>query len=166
MVSVRDISEEKLKNSSGLTIELAKFKGYESKLDIFSFKTKFEKLIQPQKQKRYWLDLLKNNYLTGPALVLVEKSETIEDVWTKLTSAYGNVKLLLQNKISNLDKLENLDKVKGDEKIGIAIAKIINMMTELGDLAEKHHLEYKLYVGGGLEKVLSLSLGNKGNGSF
>ena len=30
----RDISEEKLKNAGGLNIELARFKGYDSKLDI------------------------------------------------------------------------------------------------------------------------------------
>ena len=30
------------------------------------------------------------------------------------------------------------------------------MMTELSTLARRHNLEYKLYVGGGFEKVLSL----------
>ena len=72
-----------------------------------------------------------------------------------MINAYGNVKLLLQNKISNLDKLENLEKIKGDEKLGNALAKIINMMTELSNLAQKHNLEYKLYVGGGLEKCMA-----------
>ena len=55
----RDISEEKLKNASGLKIELPKFKGYESKTDIYSFKSEFEKLIQPTIQKQYWVDHLK-----------------------------------------------------------------------------------------------------------
>ena len=45
--TARDISEEKLKNASSLNIDLAKFKGYESKLDIYSFRNEFEKLIQP-----------------------------------------------------------------------------------------------------------------------
>ena len=87
----RDISEEKLRNSAGLTIELQKFKGYDSKLDVYSFKTEFEKLVQPRIQKRYWVDTLKKNYLCGSALVLVEKSEKIEDIWEKLINAYGNV---------------------------------------------------------------------------
>ena len=65
-----------------------------------------------------------------------------------MINAYGNVKLLLQNKISNLDRLENLEKVKGDEKLG-NVFKVINMMTELSNLAIKHNLQYKLYVGGG-----------------
>ena len=115
--SERDISEEKLRNVNTLSIELAKFKGYDSKLDIYSFKTEFEKLIQPITLKRYWVDTLKNNYLAGPAFTLVEKCEEIDKIWEKLINAYGNVKLLLQNKIGNLDKLDNLDTFTGEEKI-------------------------------------------------
>ena len=156
LICDRDVSDEKLKKSKELPIELSKFRGYDSKLDIFSFRSEFEKLIQPSIQKRYWADILKKNYLAGAALTLVEKCETVSEVWEKLTDAYGNVKLLLQNKISQLDKFDNLDKVKGDEKLGVALAKIVNMMTELTTLAQKYNLEAKLYVGGGLEKVLSL----------
>ena len=152
----RDISEDKLKSASEINIELSKFKGYESKLDIFSFKSEFEKLVQPKILKRYWVDTLKNNYLVGPAQTLVEKLENLSLVWDKLIEAYGDVKLLLQTKMSNLDKLENLEKIEGDEKLGNAIAKIINMMTELSILAEKHDLQNKLYIGGGLEKVFGL----------
>ena len=103
-----DISEEKLKNASGLNIELARFKGYD--LDIYSFKTEFEKLIQPTIQKRYWVDILKNNYMAGAAFTLVNNTGEINEIWKRLISAYGNVKLLLQNKIANLDKLDNLEK--------------------------------------------------------
>ena len=159
LISSRDVSEEKLKKSKDLPIELPKFRGYDSKLDIYSFRSEFEKLIQPSIQKQYWVDILKKNYLSGPAVTLVEKCDTIEEVWGKLTSAYGNVKLLLQNKIGQLDKFDRLDKIKGDEKLCHALTKIINMMTELTVLAQKYDLEYKLYVGGGLEKILSL-LGN------
>ena len=141
LVSSRDISEEKLKNSASLTIELTKFKGYESKHDIYTFKSEFEKLVQPRVQKTLWLHILKKNYLEGPALVLVDKLETIDETWKVLTTAYGNIKLLLQNKIGNLSKMECLDKIKGDEKIMVAIAKLINAMTELSTLAHKHSLE-------------------------
>ena len=75
-------------------------------------------------------------YLGGPALMLMEKIETVHEIWTKLTNSFGNVKLLMQNRVSNLDKLDNLGKVKGDEKIGIAIANIINVMFELSTLAK------------------------------
>ena len=161
----RDISEEKLRNSSNLSIDLAKFQGYESKLDIYSFKSEFEKLIQHSVQKRYWADTLKKNYLSGPALILVKNTGEIEEIWTKLVDAYGNVKLLLQNKLGHLDRLEKLGKIKSDEKLAIAISKILNSMIELSNLAEKHNLKNKLYIGGGLEKVLSL-LGDKREKSF
>ena len=152
----RDISEEKLKNLSNLTIELDKFQGYDSKMDIYTFRSEFEKNVQRKHQKRYWVDILKKSYLSGPAFILVEKLEDIEEVWKKLTEAYGNVKLLLQTKMNNLDKLGNLGLIEGDEKLANALAKIINVMTELSTLAERHNLEYKLYVGGGLEKVYKL----------
>ena len=69
------------------------------------------------------------------------------------------VKLLLKNKVGTLDKFQSLGKVKGDEKLGNAIAKIVNLMTNLSRLSKKFDLEHKLYIGGGLEKVSSL-LGN------
>ena len=108
---------------------------------------------------------MKRNYLSGPAFVLVDKTEDIDDVWRKLTEAYGNVKLLLQSKINSLDKLGNLGSVEGDEKLANALAKIINMMTELSTLAQRHNLEYKLYVGGGLEKLYKL-IGNERERKF
>ena len=156
LISERDISEEKLKKSSSITIELQKFKGYDSKLDIYSFRSEFEKLVEKTVQKSYWLDTLKKNYLSGPALVLVERIEDIDEVWKKLISSYGNVKLLLQKKMSCLDKLESLDKLKGDDKIILALSKLINTMIELSNLAQKHNLECKLYIGGGIEKVFCL----------
>ena len=154
-----DISEEKLKNSKSVSLEPPKFSGWDSKMDIYSFRSDFELIIQPNQQKKYWLETLKKKCLSGPALVLVEKTETIEEAWEKLVCSYGNVKMLLQSKVGGLDKLECLDKIKGDEKIGNALAKIINMMIDLSNVAKKYKLEYKLYVGGGLEKVYNL-IGN------
>ncbi len=164
-IEERGVDEDKLKRGGDVTIELSKFKGYDSKLDIYSFRAEFERLIQPTILKRYWVDTLKTKYLTGPALTLVDKTESIAEIWTKLINAYGNVKLLLQNKISTLDKFESLSKVKGDEKLGNSIAKIVNVMTELSNLAKKFNLEQKLYIGGGLEKITSL-LGNERERKF
>ena len=156
IISKRDITEEKLKKSSKIPIDVPKFKGYDSKLDIYTFRSEFEKVVQPTLQKIYWLDALRNRCLTGPAFTLVEKTESIDEAWIKLINAYGNVKLLLQNKMSVLEKFENLEKIKGDEKVAHFLAKLINVMLDLANLAEKHNLECKLYVGGGMEKVLSL----------
>ena len=54
----RDISPDKMKNALGLKIELPKFSGYDSKMDIFTFKSEFTKLVEPTVQKKYWLDYL------------------------------------------------------------------------------------------------------------
>ena len=165
LMTERDITAEKLRNASTITVDLAKFKGYDSKLDIYTFRSEFENHIMPACQKHLLVDILKTKYLEGPALTLVERIEDLSEIWAKLTGAYGNVKLLLQNKLSKLDALESLDKVKGDEKVSIALANIINLMDELKFLAEKHKLETKLYVRGGLEKILNL-IGNEWERKF
>ena len=156
LATSRDVTEEKLKNLNSLEVELEKFQGYDSKIDIYSFKSDFEKLIQPKHQKCFWIDVLKKNYLDGPALTLVDKLEKIEEIWEKLIESYGNVKLLLQTKMSGINKLGNLDEVEGDEKLAHSLARIINVMTELSTLAEKYNLQNKLYVGGGLEKMFTV----------
>ena len=62
------------------------------------------------------------------------------------------MRLLLQNKISSLGKQNGLWKTTGDEKIGIAIASLLNTMYELGTLAKKFELLEELYYGGCFEK--------------
>ena len=156
LLTTRNITEETLRRSQDIVVELPKFKGYDSKHDIYSFRHQFEKLIQPGTQKKFWVDSLKTKYLAGPAFTLVEKIENIDEIWEKLIESYGNVKLLLQNKIGQLDKLDNLSKARGDENIANILAKLLNLMTELSTLATKYDLENKLYVGGGLEKMYSL----------
>ena len=44
----RDLSFKKLQTASILNIELPKFKGHNSPMDIYSFQTEFEKLISPR----------------------------------------------------------------------------------------------------------------------
>ena len=156
IIEERGIDEEKLRRGHDVPVELPKFSGYESKLDIYSFRADFERLIQPTLLKRLWVDTLKKQYLAGPALILVQNTESLVEIWNRLFKAYGNVQLLLQNKLKALDKIESLSKIKNDEKLGNAIAKIANLMTELSNLATKFNLEQKLYIGGGFEKVMSL----------
>ena len=56
IISDRDISEKKLKNSAGLKIELGKFKGYNSEMDIYTFRSEFSKLVEPNVQSILWAD--------------------------------------------------------------------------------------------------------------
>ena len=73
-----------------------------------------------------------------------------------MVESFGNSRLLLQNKLSTLDKIGGLYKVKGDEKLANVIAGLINTMKDLSALALEHKIEGQLYEGGGLEKVLTL----------
>ena len=151
----RDITADKMKSALDVAIEVPKFSGYDGKIDIYTFKSEFKKLVEPRVQKKYYADYLKRNYLSGPASVLVEKETDYEKIWERLLSSYGNARLLLQNKLSTLDKL-SLTSVRGDQKISVTLASLINTMRDLSTLAAEHNIEGQLYEGGGPEKVLFL----------
>ena len=156
IVTERDVTSDKLKNAASLKIDLPPFSGYDCQMDIYTFKSEFKKLVEPIVQKQFHSDYLKRNYLTGPALNLVEKMTDYSEIWKKLLDSFGNARLLLQNKLAKLDDVGGLWKAKGDEKIANTLASVINTMTELSALATEHSIEGQLYEGGGLEKVMSL----------
>ena len=139
-----------------IQIDVPKFCGYDSKIDYFSFKSKFQKLVEPRVQKPYLADYLKLNYLDGLAFTLVEKEAEYEKIWERLKESYGNARLLLHNKLGELDKIGGLWKIRGDKKMAEALAGIINIMKELRVLASEHGLEGQLFEGGCLEKLMNL----------
>ena len=151
----RDITADKMKSALDVAIEVPKFSGYDGIIDIYTFRSEFKKLVEPRVQKKYYADYLKRNYLSGPASVLVQKETDYEKIWERLLSSYGNTRLLLQNKLSTLDKL-SLSNVRGDQKISVTLASLINTMQDLSALAAEHDIEGQLYEGGGPEKVLFL----------
>ena len=156
IVAERDVTPDKLKNASSLQINLPKFSGYDCKMDLYTFNSEFKKLVEPIVQKRYWADYLKRNYLSGVALVLVEKENVYVKIWEQLFESFGNARLLLQNKLGELDRIGGLWGLRGDEKIAIALAGLLNAMKDLSTLATEHKIEGQLYEGGGLEKVMTL----------
>ena len=151
----RDISEKKLKNSTGLNIKLSKFTGHNSESDIYTFRSEFQKLREPNVQKCLWADYLKK-FLGGAAHNLVSKEESTEDIWTKLLKVYGGTHLLFQNKISSLGQFSDFEKIKDDETKTYVISSLLNVMTDLVKLAEKYELEGELYFGGDLLRILNL----------
>ena len=155
-VTDRDISPDKLKNAATIKIDLPKFSGYDCKIDLYTFQSKFKTLIEPHVQKPYWADYLKYTHLEGQALLLVEGENDYSKIWEKLHASYGNTRLLLQNKLSELEKIGGLWKVKGNEKLALSLSRLLNTMRDLGSLAKEHKIEGQLYEGGGLEKVMSL----------
>ena len=122
----------------------------------FPLKGNLENLSSHTCQKIHWADSLKRKYLTGSALTLVKSIDDIDKIWEKLQSTYGDVQLLLQNKLLSLDQIGNLWEVKSDEQRITAISSLLNSMTELSSLAKEHSLENELFYGGGVEKVQSL----------
>ena len=63
----RQIEERKAFDKAKLSIKLPKFKGYVG-VDIYTFRSDFEKLHIKTTPKEFLPDLLKNNYLENPAL--------------------------------------------------------------------------------------------------
>ena len=140
----RDISEKKLKNKASLDHEIPKFKGYDSTLDIYSFRAEFERVVEPNLQKCMLADCLKRKYLSGPAFNLVSKFEDIDEIWQKLIEVYGNSTLMFQNKVSSLEKFSHFEKLKDDEKIASNLNNLLNVMSDLVKLSEKFDLEAEL----------------------
>ena len=111
-INSRGISEEKVKNASLLGIELPKFGGYKSKLDFYSFKTKFEKLIAPKVKHDLLSEHLKLKYLEGQALQTVKEMDDIKLIWERLEDSFGHVPTLLNQKLEDLEKSTPLEKSK------------------------------------------------------
>ena len=98
-LKLRDLNSVKMAPTSVFNIKLERFCGYDSSVDIFTFKDKFEKLYLTCTQKHHLPDLLKNNYLEGLALTLVKGIKKTDEIWKRLVRAFGNPELLLKGKL-------------------------------------------------------------------
>ena len=154
-ITKREIAKEKSFQVSTLNINLNKFKGYGSELDIYSFQYEFEKLHLKTTPKKMLPDLLKYNYLAEPALALVKSLDDINEIWTRLKKAYGDPKTLLANKLASVKKIGPLWKVSG-ERLKDSLISLINGMTDLITLSKYHGIEAKLFHGDGLDTIYGL----------
>ena len=102
-VSSCEINKDRSFNKVTLNIKLDKFSGYESKSEIYTSKTEFEKIHLQATPKRLLPDLLKNNFLAEPASLFVNHIDNVDLIWERLESAYGNPKTtLIKKRFSNL----------------------------------------------------------------
>ena len=129
-VKNRDLGSDKIRDTSILSLELPKYRGYGSSLDFYTFRSEFEKLISPKIQARLLPDYLKNNYLEGQAFAIVSEINEIDKIWERLKTLFGNVEILLNNKPSETIKNGPLWKIKSDEKLIEIITKLINGMKK------------------------------------
>ena len=154
-VKSREIEERKAFDKTKLNIKLPKFGGYKSTVDIYTFKTNFEK-IHKTTPKSFLPDLLKNNFLEDSALLLVKDVAEVNDIWKRLKEAYGDCRILLQKKLEKLDSLQGLWTHKAPEKVIEGLSRIINLMRDLMHLAKDHSIENKLYLGDSLERITAV----------
>ena len=155
-IKQRDITEEKMKNASVLGINIPKLRDYTSAIDFYTFKSEFEKLVVPVIQAKLLPDYLKNNLLEGQALLLVKELSDLDEIWKRLEVSFGNVNILLSNKLKKIEDSDPLWKMKSEEKISHSISKIINLMKELGSLASAHGIESTLYHSSNLAKIYAV----------
>ncbi|XP_066932960.1 uncharacterized protein [Clytia hemisphaerica] len=147
-----DVHSEFKRNK--LNIHLDKFTGYDSKSDYYTFRSNFEKVHLSSTPKSYLPDLLVNNYLADPAHTMVKNLESIDEIWKRLEEAFGDTRMMLKKKITQLKSLE-ISK-KNPEKVVSGISHLISMMQEMAVLAEKHHIEEHLYYGDSLNHIQNL----------
>ena len=101
-------------------------------------------------------DYLKRNYLEGPALLLVKEISVINEIWETLKEAFGSAMLLLQNKLSEIEKYGPIWKRKNDEGIIPEISNLVNAMEELRNLVKRHKIEPGLYHSGNLGIIYNI----------
>ena len=145
-----------MKNTSVMKMNVPKFRGYDSSQDVYTFKSEFQRLIAPTCRTSVLPDYLKTNYLTGQALEVVRELDNIDEIWKRLLDSFGNVDILLNNKLSNVVKAGPLFKIRGDEKLVPVLTKMINGMKELVSLATKHGIEPTLFHRSNLSKIYDL----------
>ena len=156
-ITSRDLNKQHLFNEARLNINIQKFSGYDSSIDVYTFQTNFEKVYLRTTPSRLLSDQLKNNFLSEPALTLVKSLDNINDIWARLKSAYGDTRMMLSKKLQQIKNLDSLaGKSKDSEKLVCGLSKVINMLTDLKMLAEKHNIEDNLYYGDGLEKIYKI----------
>ena len=127
----REITKQELFKESKLKINLPKFSGYESKIDIYTFQSEFMKVHKRTTPIRMMPDILKNNLLEGSALSLVRSVTDIKEIWKRQKAAYGDPKLLLKRKVAEIGKINHLFKMRDTGKIIDELSKIINTMKDL-----------------------------------
>ena len=156
-VLLREIKKKESFKRSKLNIKLAKFSGYNSPSDIYTFQSDFEKIHLAETPSDVLPDLLKNNFLEDPAYSLVKSVESMDEIWKRLKQAYGNSKILLQKKLKELGSIDATgNRNKDFSKTELWLSKIITMMKDLMKLASDHKIESMLYNGDGLDRIMKV----------
>ena len=150
---IREIEKQKSFSASAIHIDLEKFQGFASELDVYSFRAEFEKLHLITTPTNKLADLLKHNYLANPALGLVKSLDDISEIWKRLQQAYGDPKTILSKLLADVKNMKPICKMKGSEEVKDGLVNLINGTRDLIRVAEEHKIEAKLYNGDGLNII-------------
>ena len=146
-IKSRELDKEKNFKASNLQIKLPKFKGYDSTLDIYTLQDRYEKLYSATIPKRMMPEHLKNHYLEGPAFDFVKRMDDIDEIWASLKKGFGDPRVMLSKKLSELDTIGSLGKITNAEKSKDSLSKLVNVIHDLMKIAKVHKIEEKLYNG-------------------
>ena len=102
-------------------------------------------------------ELLRNNYIEDFVLWLVKNIQGIEEIWNRLKKAYGDTKIMLWNRLTELqNNLEKIWKIKSQEKIAESLEKIISTIKDFCSSPAGTKIESKLYSSDALGKISKL----------
>ena len=136
-ISERKIDKHQLSKEKLLNIKLGKFSGINSSRDYYTFKDEFEKLHLRTTPETMLPELLTNNYLEDPALSLVKNIRNIDKIWKGLKKAYGDTKIMLSKRLTELENLKPIWKIKSSAKIAQRLRKIISTIKDLIQLSHR-----------------------------
>ena len=100
-------------------------------------------------------ELLRSN-LEYSALSLAKNIKNIDEIWKRFKKAYGDTKLMLSKRLTELENLEPIWKIKPPAKIAEILAKIISTIKDLMQLSHRHDIEPKLHNSDAFDKVYKL----------
>ena len=101
-------------------------------------------------------EILRNNYLEDPALSLVKNIQNIDEIWKRLRKTYGDTKIMLSKKLTELENLETIWKITSPVKITESLTKTIKTIKDLMQLSHRHDIAPKLYNSDALDKIYKL----------
>ena len=159
-VKSRELEKVKSFSASSINIKLDKFKGFASELDVYSFRTEFEKIYLKDTPTNKLADLLKHNHLANPALGLVKTLDNITEIWERLEKAYGDPKTILSKLLADVKKMSPVHRLRNSEEIKDGLVNLINGIRDLIKVAKRHNIEAKLYNGDGLATIYA-SMGDE-----
>ena len=150
----RELTRNKIQDTKN-EIKLAVFKGYDSDLDYYCFKSQFMNKYRSF-ISRDMVYILKNTYLKGEAFNTVKEMKTLEEIWTRLCDEFGNPSRTLKKKLTEVLAINPSPRTRKVSEKSEAVLKVINLLSDLFKLAEDHELQLELYCKN--EKVLGQML--------